>query len=69
MLPIKVERQSIVPMPFLNAKRLGGSMELDSSHQSSLVLSICSKTLQSEEDNAIGRNDVFEFDLGIGMTL
>ena len=66
---MKVERHSMVPMPFLNAKRLGGSMEFDSSHQSSLVLSICSKTLHSEEDSAIGRKDVFEFDLGIGMTL
>jgi hypothetical protein len=44
-------------------------MELDSSHQSSLDLSICLNNLQSEEDRAIGRKEVLELGLGIGMTL
>lgn len=57
----------MAPIPFLNAKRLGDKMELDSRHQSSLVLSVCSKILLSEEDSANGQN--YEFGLGIGMTL
>jgi len=64
-----VERHSIVPTPFLNANTLGGRMELDSSHQSSLDLRICSNNLQSEDDSAIGRKEVLELGLGIGMTL
>lgn len=47
MCLMNVERYSIVPRygPFLEAKRLVGKMELVSSHQSSLDLSICSKIL------------------------
>lgn len=56
-------------MPFLNAKRLGGNMELCSSHQSSRVLRINSKDLHSAEERAIGRNALLELGLGIGMTL
>jgi len=56
-------------IPFLKAKKLGGKKELDSSHQSSLDLSICSNILQSDEDIAIGRKEVLEFGLGMGMTL
>jgi hypothetical protein len=66
---MKVERHFMVPKPFLKAKRLGGKIDLDSSHQSSLVMSMNSKSLHSEDDKAIGRNDVFEFDLGMGITL
>ena len=58
-----------MPIPFLKAKTLGGRKELDSSHQSSLDLSICSNNLQSEEDKAIERKEVMELGLGIGMTL
>jgi hypothetical protein len=69
ILSMKVERYSMVPKPFLMAKRFGGKIELDSSYQSSLVLSMNSKTLHREEDKAIGRNNAFEFDLGMGITL
>lgn len=54
---------------FVNANMLGGRMELDSSHQSSLDLSICSNNLHSEDDRAIGRKEVLKLGLGIGMTL
>lgn len=69
ILPIKVERHSIVPIPFLNAKRFEGKIELCSNHQSSRVLSIYSKVLHRAEERAIGRKEVLEFGLGIGITL
>jgi hypothetical protein len=50
-------------------KTLGGRMEFDFSHQSSLDLSVCSYNLQSEEDKAIGWKEVLELGLGISMTL
>jgi len=59
----------MVPMPFLNAKRLGGSMELCSNHQWSRVLRISPKDLHNTEERAIGRNALLELGLGIGMTL
>lgn len=59
----------MMPMPFLNAKKLGGNMELCSNHQSSRVLRISSKNLHSAEERAIGRNELLGLDLGIGMTL
>jgi hypothetical protein len=68
MLPMKVERHSIVPKPFLKTNKFAGKTELDSSHQSSLVFSIYSKTLQREEERAIGRKESLELGLGIGMT-
>ena len=69
MLLIKIERHSIVPIPFLKAKRLDGKMELCSSHQSSRDFNIDSKILHKAEDRAMGRKEVFELGLGIGMTL
>jgi hypothetical protein len=62
-------RHSIVPIPFLNAKKLGGSIELCSSHQSSRDLSICSKFLHRAEKRTIGRKEELELNLGIEMTL
>jgi len=53
------------PIPFLRAKRLIGKMELALSHQSSFDLTICLKILQSTEESAIGRMEVFEFGFGI----
>jgi hypothetical protein len=66
---MNVARHSVVPRPFLNANILVDKIELDSSHQSSLDLSICSIILQREEEIAIGRKEVLEFCLGIGMIL
>lgn len=66
---MNVERHSEVPVPFLKAKRLGGRIEFDSSHQSSLHFNMCSKVLRREEDSAMGRNEVLELDLGMRMTL
>lgn len=68
-MPIRVEMQSKVPIPFLKAKKLAGKRELFSSHQSSLHFSMCSNNLHSENDNAMGRKEVSEHGLGIGMTL
>jgi len=68
MLPISVDRHSMVPTPFLNANKFADKIELDSNHQSSLDFNIYSKTLHREEDRAIGRKEVLEFDLGMGMT-
>jgi hypothetical protein len=69
IFPMNDERHSIVPLPFLKAKRLSDRKELDSNHQSSLDLSMCSKILHKEEESAIGRNEVLEFCLAMGMTL
>lgn len=68
MFPISVDRHSMVPTPFLNANKFSDKKELDSSHQSSLHFNIYLKTLHIEEDRAIGRNEVLEFGLGMGMT-
>jgi len=37
-------------MLFINVKRLNGRIELDSSHQSYLVVRICSKSLQRKRE-------------------
>lgn len=55
----------MVPIPFLNANKLADRMEFDSSHQSSLDLSINSKTLHIEEESPIVRNEVLLLGLGI----
>ncbi|KAL4154599.1 hypothetical protein QTP88_000456 [Uroleucon formosanum] len=55
-------------MPFLNAKRLGGNMELCSSHQSSRVLRINSKDLHSAEERAIGRNALLELGYSLNIS-
>jgi len=69
MFPVKEERHSVVPLPFLKEKRLSGRIELFSNHQSNLDLSICSNILHNAEESAIGRKEVLEFCLAIGMTL
>jgi hypothetical protein len=66
---MKVEIHSIVPMPILNAKILGGNIELYSIYQSSRVLKMHSKDLHKTEDKAIGRKKLLVFGLGIGITL
>jgi hypothetical protein len=60
----------MVPMIFLNANRfeMKLKMELDSNHQSNLVFSIYLKTLQIEEESAIGQKEVFEFGFGMEIT-
>lgn len=68
-MPIKVERHSIVPKPFLNAKRLDGKNELCSNHHLRLVLNICSNILYNAEERTIGRKEVLLFNLEIGITL
>jgi len=68
MLPISVDRHTMVPTPFLKANKFADKVELYSSHQSSLDFNKYSKTLHREEDRAIGRNEVpMEFGL-MGMT-
>jgi len=69
MCPIKVERHSIVPIPFLKSKQLFDKMELDSSHQSSQDLSIFSNILHSEKYSALEREEVLEFCLGKGISI
>lgn len=69
MSPIKLARQSVVPLPRLKAYRLSGKIGLDSSHQSSRFLKMCSTTLQSEEDKAIGRKELFDLAFGMEITL
>lgn len=59
----------MVPRHFLNANILVDRIELDSSQQSSLDLSICSNILHREEEIAIGLKEVLEFCLGIGIIL
>lgn len=58
----------MVPMPFLNANKFVGKMELDSNHQSRLVLSMYSKILRRKEESAIGQKELLELDLGLGIT-
>lgn len=58
----------MVPLPFLKAYMMLDGIELNSSHQSSLFLSIYSNTLHKAEDKKIGRKDEFELALGIGIT-
>jgi hypothetical protein len=62
---MNVARHSVVPRSFLNENILVNKIELDSS----LDLSIYSNILQREEEIAIGRKEVLEFCLGIGMIL
>lgn len=50
ILPINVERHSIVFMTLLNAKRLDGNKELCSNHQSSHVLSVYSNVLHKADE-------------------
>jgi len=69
MSPIKLARQSVVPLPCLKADKLSGRIELDSSHQSSLFLKMCLTTLQSGEDKAIGWKELFKWAFGIEVTL
>jgi len=69
IFPMNDKRHSSVPLPFLKAKRLSGRKEFDSNHQSSLDLTMCSKILHKEEESAIGRNEVLEFCLAMGITL
>lgn len=68
MFSMNDERHSIVPLPFLKAKRLSGRKELDSNHKSSLDLSMYSKILHKGEERVIGRNELLEFCLSMGMT-
>jgi hypothetical protein len=63
---MKVQRHQIVFIPFLNPKRLGGSIQFYSSHQSNLVLSIYLNILSSDEDSAIERKEILEFGLDTG---
>jgi len=56
---MNVAKHSVVPRPFLNANILVDRIELDSSHQSSLDLSICSNILHREEEIAIGIRVLF----------
>ena len=57
-----------MPLPLQKANKLLDRISFDSSHQSRRVLSTCSKILHKAEDKTIGRKEVEELDLGIGIT-
>lgn len=61
-------RHSRLPLPLRKANKLSNKIAFDSSHQSRRDLSMRSKILHKAEDKAIGRKEVEELDLGIGMT-
>jgi len=44
-------------------------MKWDSSHQSNLFLKMCLTSLHKVDESAIGRKEMLEWALGIGMTL
>lgn len=58
-----------MPKSRLEAHKLSGEILFDSSHKSSLFLSIYSISLYNAKDNAIGRKESAEEAFGIGITL